>query len=181
MKKRRRNLITNKTLTTKINPTPTSVPTPLTNQVEELANINQQTSQQPPQQECREYQRVTQKRNLMRKTGISACCDSGANAHATKPGDDYITTDIPLDKVFEIPDGKNLYGSAKALLHHGVREPTRKADVMPGLARNSLLSARKFADTKYVTVLTPDKVLILDDLGDLKLTITQEAILKGWR
>ena len=52
---------------------------------------------------------------------------------------------------------------------------------MPGLAKNSLLSARKFADAKYVTVLTPDEVLIFKDLGDLKLTITQEEILKGWR
>ena len=43
------------------------------------------------------------------------------------------------------------------------------------------MSASKFADAKYVTVLTPDKVLVFDDLKDLKLTITQEAILKGCR
>ena len=66
----------------------------------------------------------------MRKTGISACCDSGANAHATKPGDDYIPTDIPSDKVFKISDGKNLYGSTKALLHHEVREPAIISDVV---------------------------------------------------
>ena len=42
----------------------------------------------------------------MKKRGKSACYDSGANAHAMKPGDDYIPTDIPSDKVFEIPDGK---------------------------------------------------------------------------
>ena len=52
---------------------------------------------------------------------------------------------------------------------------------MAGLARALLLNASKFADAKYVTVLTPDKVLIFDDLRDLKLTITQEEILKGWR
>ena len=98
-----------------------------------------------------------------------------------KPGDDYIPTDIPPDKVFKIPDGKNLYGSAKALLHHEVIDPAITADVMPGLACNLVLRARKFADAKYVTVLTPDKVLIFDDLRDLKLTITQEAILKGRR
>ena len=181
MKRRRRNLSTNKTLTAKINPTPTSVPTTLTNQVEELANINKQTRQQTPQLECREYQQVTQKRNLMRKTGKSACYDSGATMHAMKPGDDYIPTDIQLDKVFEIPDGKYLYGSTKDLLHHEVREPARTADVVPGLALNLSLSASKFADAKYVTVLTPDKVLIFDDLRDLKLAITQESILKIWR
>ena len=58
--------------------------------------------------------------------------------HAMKPWDDYIPTDIPSDKVLEIPDGKNLYGSTEALLHHEVREPARTSDVVPGLARNSL-------------------------------------------
>ena len=74
-----------------------------------------------------------------------------------------------------------MYGSTKALLHHPVREPSRSADVVPGLARNTLLSASKFADAKYVSVLTPEEVLIFDDLGDLQLTISQEAILKGWQ
>ena len=120
MKSRKRNLSTNKKLTTKINPTPTSIPTPLTNKVEELGNITQQTRQQPPHKECREHQQETQKRNLL---GTSVCHDSGTTAHAMKPGDDYIQTDIPLDKVFEIPDGKNLYGSTKYFLHHEVREP----------------------------------------------------------
>ena len=180
MKRRRINLSTKKTLTTKTNTTPTSVPTPLTNQVEELANINQQISQQPPQRECREYQQVTQKKNLMRKTGKSACYNSGATAHAMKPRDDYIPTDIPSDKVFEILDEKNLYESTKSLLHHEVIESEITSDVVTVLARNSLLSASKFVDAKYVTVLTSDKVLIFDDLKDLKLTITQEEILSGF-
>ena len=61
----------------------------------------------------------------MRKIGKSACYDSGGTAYAMKPEDDYIPTDIPSDKVFKISDGKNLYGSTKALPHHEVREPTR--------------------------------------------------------
>ena len=67
---------------------------------------------------------------------------------------------------------KNLSGSTKPLLHHERLEPARTADVVPGLARNLLLSASKFEDTKYITVLTPE---------DLKLTITQEENLKEWR
>ena len=62
-----------------------------------------------------------------------------------------------------------------------MRESAKSADVVPILVRNSLLSASKFADAKYVTVLTPEEVLIYDDLGELQLTISQEAILKGWR
>ena len=90
----------------------------------------------------------------MIKRGKSACNDLGATAHATKPGDDYTPTDIPSDKSSKF-QMENLYGSTKALLHHEVREPARTADVVPGLARNSLLSAIKFADAKYITVLTP--------------------------
>ena len=98
-----------------------------------------------------------------------------------KPGDEYIPTDISSDKVFESPEGAHLFGSTKAFLHHPVREPAKPADVVPSLVRNSLLSASKFADAKYVTVLTPEEVLIYDDLGELQLTISQKAILKGWR
>ena len=51
--------------------------------------------------------------------------------------------------------------------------------MVPNLARNSLLSASKLADAKYVTVLTPEEVLTFDDLGDLKLTISKEDIFKA--
>ena len=68
--------------------------------------------------------------------------------HAIKPGDDYVPTEIPSDKVFGIPDRKNLYVSTKFLLHHEVIEPARTTDVVPGLASYSLLSARKFSDAK---------------------------------
>ena len=54
-------------------------------------------------------------------------------------------------------------------------------DMVPNLTQNSLLSASKFADEKYVTVLTPEEVLMFDDLGDLQHTIYKEAILIGWR
>ena len=97
-----------------------------------------------------------------------------------KPGDEYISTDISSDRVFESPEGAHLFGSTKDFLHHPLREPARSADVVPSLVRNSFLSASKFADVKYVTVLTPKEVLIYDDLGDLQLTISQEAILKVW-
>ena len=117
----------------------------------------------------------------MKRRGTSACYDSGVTATAITPGDEYIPIDIPSDKVFESPEGAHLFGSTKAFLHHPVREPARSADVMPILVRNLLLSASKFADAKYVSVLTSEEVLIFDNLGDLKLTISQDAILKGWR
>jgi hypothetical protein len=43
-----------------------------------------------------------------------------------------------------------------------MREPATDADVVPGLAMNSLLSTSKLADANYVTVFTNDEVKIFD-------------------
>jgi len=45
----------------------------------------------------------------------------------------------------------------------------------PSPARRS-----KFADATYVTILTPTKVLIYDN-SNLKITVSSEAIIRGWR
>ena len=172
-----------KKLDTKINSQPLKVPTPLPNQVEVLATINQKTTKKirwdVPADNIRKIKQKIE--NPTRRRGTSACYDSGETANAMKPGDEYIPTDIPSDKVFESPEGAHIFGSTKAFLHHTVREPARSADVVPSLVRNSLLSARKFADAKCVTVLKSEEVLIYDDLGELQLKISQEEILKGWR
>ena len=68
----------------------------------------------------------------------------------------------------------------EAKLHHNVREPARTVDIVPDLQHNSLLSASKFADANYVTILTPKEVLIYDG-KDLTITVSSEAILRGWR
>ena len=71
--------------------------------------------------------------------------------------------------------------SVKAKLHHMLRDPARTLDMVPNLKHNSLMSARKFADVQYITVLTPNEVLVYDDMSDLQLSIYGEAILRGWR
>ena len=61
-------------------------------------------------------------------------------------------------------------------LHHKVREPARTVDIVAELRHNSLISASKFADANYVTLLTPDEVLIFD--GDtLQISVDSKAIL----
>ena len=48
--------------------------------------------------------------------------------------------------------------------------------MVPDLKHNSLISASKFADANYITVLTPTEVLIYD--GErLKLEVNKEAVL----
>jgi hypothetical protein len=43
---------------------------------------------------------------------------------------------------------------------YNLREPAGKADMVPDLAMNSLLSTAKCADANYVTLFTKDKVRI---------------------
>ena len=43
------------------------------------------------------------------------------------------------------------------------------------------MSARKFTDAQYITVLTPTGVLVYDDMGDLKCSISSTDILRGCR
>ena len=79
-----------------------------------------------------------------------------------------------------MPTGETTKASTISKLHHNVREPARSVDMVPALKHNSLLSGPKFADANYITVLTPEEVLIFDG-EDLKLSASKEAVLRGWR
>ena len=79
-----------------------------------------------------------------------------------------------------MPTGDTTTASNQALLKHKVREPARTVDMVPELAHNSLLSASKFVDTNYITILTPNEVLIYD--GDkLTINVGKNDVLRGWR
>ena len=64
----------------------------------------------------------------------------------------------------------------EAKLKIPVREPAKTVHILPNLEHNSLLSASKFADAGYVSILTPDKLLIVE--GDkIVHKLRKEAIL----
>ena len=96
-------------------------------------------------------------------------------------GDDFILTEEKSHKIFNMPTGTTAPASFKAKLHHSVREPARTVDMVPDLKHNSLMSAIKFANDQYITVLTHTEVLVYDDMGDLQHSISSTAILRGWR
>ena len=91
-------------------------------------------------------------------------------------GDHFIPTNKPSGKIFTLPDGTVTPASTTAKLHHQLREPARTVDMVPSLKHNSLLSGPKFADTNYITILTPSEVLIYDG-ENLKIQVSKEAIL----
>ena len=59
-----------------------------------------------------------------------------------------------------MPTGHIAPWIVQAKLHHDVRGPSRKVDIVPALKHSSLLSTSKFDDANYVTVLKPTEVLI---------------------
>ena len=79
-----------------------------------------------------------------------------------------------------MPTGETTTATNQALLRHDVREPARTVDMVPALEHNSLLSASKFADANYITILTPNEVLIYDG-DELTINVDKDAVLRGWR
>ena len=68
----------------------------------------------------------------------------------------------------------------EAKLKIPVREPAKTVHILPNLEHNLLLSASKFADAGYVSILTPSELLIVE--GDkIVHKLRKEAILRGWR
>ena len=49
-----------------------------------------------------------------------------------------------------------------------------------GLKHNYLMSAIKFIDEKYISILYEYKVNIYDD-ETTKITLSEDALLRGWR
>ena len=50
----------------------------------------------------------------------------------------------------------------QAKLKLPVREPAKTVHILPNLKHNTLLSASKFADAGYVSILTPSELLIVE-------------------
>ena len=52
--------------------------------------------------------------------------------------------------------------------------------MVPALVYNSLLSGNKFSDARYVSICDGNKVNLYDEQS-VKITVSEEAVLKGWR
>ena len=110
----------------------------------------------------------------------SAAYDTACTSHAGLEGDLFIPTDQPSTKLFTVATGRKTPGSRVAKLHHPLREPARKVDIVPGLAYQYLLSGKKFAKAGYVSICDDAEVNIYDG-RTVKITVSEEAVLKGWR
>ena len=110
----------------------------------------------------------------------TAVFDTAATSSAGTPGDNFIPTLKRSNKIFNQPSGAQMEATVVHKLKHPVRDPANKVDMVPDLVEDSLISGPNFAEAGYVTLLTPDELLIFDE-KDLKITVSKEAVIKGWR
>jgi hypothetical protein len=68
-------------------------------------------------------------------------------------------------------NGTTSKAGKQAVLKNDLRTSACNADIVPGLAMNSLLSTSKLANANYITVFDKDEVRIFDaELANFKVT-----------
>jgi hypothetical protein len=75
--------------------------------------------------------------------------------------------------VFHLPNGATAAATMIHKLHHNLREPACSVNIVPSLVGNSLLST--------VKMVYDDKEVNFYDTATTKITVSADAILKGWQ
>ena len=88
--------------------------------------------------------------------------------------------DDPSKNIFALADGHPAAISNVAKLYHIVHDLTRTVVMVPALADNSLLSGGKFSDAGYASICDRSEVNLYDKQS-VNITVSEEAVLKGWR
>ena len=83
-------------------------------------------------------------------------------------------------KTFLNANGTESKAGKKAVLPFKMRMPAINADMVPDLAKNSLLSTGKLADAEYATLFTKDEVTVFDTEA-AKFQVEGKVVLRGWR
>ena len=120
------------------------------------------------------------KKGVLYGTTPSAAWDTACTTNAGKIVDPFIQIDYPSKKIFALADGHPTAGSNVAKLHHNVREPSRMFNVVPALEDNSLLSGAKFSDAGYISICDGSEVNFYDGCT-VKISVSEEVVLRGWR
>ena len=119
-------------------------------------------------------------KKLVKKQAI---LDSGATSTFMRAQDGAIPTGERSTKRVQLPDGRAIQASEKAKLPWTkLRDKARECDILPSLKHNSLVSVGKLADAGYYTLFMPGgKGVKVYDANDVKINISAEAVLRGWR
>ena len=120
------------------------------------------------------------KKGVLNGSIPSAAYDTACTSHAVMPGNPFIQTNTPSTKVFELADNYPITGSNVAKLHPDVHKPACIVDMVPSLTKISLLSGGNFSQAGYISVCNYKEVNLYD-MRTVKINVSEEAVLKGWR
>jgi hypothetical protein len=126
-------------------------------------------------------QRVSKDKPFIR-TASTMVLDSGATSHFVRLEEKLPTTGTS-QKVVMLPDGSSIQATHTTLLpFEELSLQARKADVLPGLRPNSLISVGKLADANYTTIFHPQgHGVTIHKKGSFKLRSLCMPVLQGWR
>jgi hypothetical protein len=82
--------------------------------------------------------------------------------------------------VLHLPNGATAAATMIHKLHHNLRKPACSVSIVPSLVGNSLLSTVKMVEAGYMAIYD-DKEVNFYNTRATKITVSADAILKGWR
>jgi hypothetical protein len=108
--------------------------------------------------------------------------DSGATSSFVRPEENLPITG-PSDKVVALPDGSTKQATHTAILpFESLSDEARRADVLPGLRPNSLVSVGKLADSDYTTMFHPrGEGVTVHEKNSFRIQLLRKPVLQGWR
>jgi len=108
--------------------------------------------------------------------------DSGATSHFMRLDENLPITGVS-SKVVALPNAATIKATHTTNLpFESLSDAARKADVLPGLRQNSLVSVGKLADKNYTTIFHPKgQGVTVHREGTLKLHVMEKPVLQGWR
>jgi len=145
-----------------------------------LANTVEDTLPQGKRQYIIGVDNEELRRGIMGGTIPSTIADSGATSGVGTKDDPSHRTGKPSDKRFILPSREVIQATEKAEYPFNIRAPANELHITPGVSQHSLLSMGKYADANYITVFDKDTVNVYD-ANDTIITVTRDAILRGWR
>lgn len=119
---------------------------------------------------------------LKHATSLTMVLDSGATSSFVMPNKDLPIIG-PSNKIVHLPDGSTLQATHSTLLpFKSLSEQARKADVLPGLTPNALVSVGKLADANYTTIFHPHGQGVTVHAKDTyHLKFNTPPAIQGWR
>ena len=110
----------------------------------------------------------------------STIVDSGATSGVGTKDDPSHRTGEPSDKRFILPSSDVIQATEVVEYPFKVSAPANELHITPGVSQHLLLSTGKYADVNYITVFDKDTANVYD-ANDTIITVTKDAILRGWR